>query len=100
MRRSILRASHSYCGPILYEDTWPVIIEKMNLVDGCIDRLSLPELQTIYPSTTARSRLCINVTKIFVDAPVKTEGRLKAQYENLVYDQAAALPEFGLKQLY
>lgn len=84
--------------PICYEDTWPVIIEKMNLVARFIDLLITARV-TNYRSVdySTIKNYVFNVTKnirrCFIDV---LKARLKAQSDNLAYDPAAALPELRL----
>lgn len=84
--------------PICYEDTWPVIIEKMNLAARFIDLLITARVtnnKSVDYSTI--KNYVFNVTKNIRRCSVEDlKARLKAQYENLAYDQAAALPELRL----
>ena len=84
--------------PICYEDTWPVIIEKMNLVARFIDLLITARV-TNYKSVdySTIKNYVFNVTKNIRRCSVEDlKARLKAQYENLAYDPDAALPELRL----
>lgn len=84
--------------PICYEDTGPVIIEKMNLVARFIDLLITARV-TNYRSLdySTIKNYVFNVTKNIRRCSVEDlKGRLKAQFENLAYDPAAALPELRL----
>lgn len=84
--------------PICYEDTWPIIIEKMNLVARFIDLLITARV-TNYKSVdySTIKNYVFNVTKNIRRCSVEDlKVRLKAQYENLAYDPAAALPELRL----
>lgn len=84
--------------PNCYEDTWPVIIEKMNLVARFIDLLITARV-TNYKSVdySTIKNYVFNVTKNIRRCSVEDlKARLKAQYENLAYDSAAALPELRL----
>lgn len=84
--------------PICYEDTWPVIIEKMNLVARFIDLLITARV-TNYKSVdySTIKNYVFNVTKNIRRCSVEDlKARLKAQYENLAYDPVAALPELRL----
>ena len=84
--------------PICYEDTWPVIIEKMNLVARFIDLLITARV-TNYKSVdySTIKKYVFNVTKNIRHCSVEDlKDRLKAQYENLAYDPDAALPELRL----
>ena len=83
--------------PICYEDTWPVIIEKMNLVARFIDLLITARVtsnKSVDYSTI--KNYVFNVTKDIRNKSVEElKARLKAQYENLAYD-----PERVLHGLY
>lgn len=84
--------------PICYEDTWSVIIEKMNLVARFIDLLITARV-TNYKSVdySTIKNYVFNVTKNIRRCSVNDlKVSLKAQYENLAYDPAAALPELRL----
>lgn len=84
--------------PICYEDTWSVIIEKMNLVARFIDLL-ITVRATNYKSMdySTIKNYVFNVTKNIRRCSVEDlKVRLKAQYEDLAYDPAAALPELRL----
>ena len=84
--------------PICYEDTWPVIIEKMNLVARFIDLLITARV-TNYKSVdySTIKNYVFNVTKNIRRCSVEDlKARLKVQYENLAYDPAVALPELRL----
>ena len=84
--------------PICYEDTWSVIIEKMNLVARFIDLLITARV-TNYKSVdySTIKNYVFNVTKNIRRCSVNDlKVCLKAQYENLAYDPAAALPELRL----
>ena len=84
--------------PICYEDTWPVIIEKMNLVARFIDLLITARV-TNYRSVdySTIKNYVFNVTKNIRRCSVdELKARLKAQSDNLAYDPAAALPELRL----
>lgn len=84
--------------PICYEDTWSVIIEKMNLVARFIDLLITARV-TNYKSVdySTIKNYVFNVTKNIRRCSVNNlKASLKAQYENLAYDPAAALPELRL----
>ena len=84
--------------PICYEDKWPVIIEKMNLVARFIDLLITARV-TNYKSVeySTIKNYVFNVTKnIRRCAIYDLKTRLKAQYENLAYDPAVSLPELRL----
>ena len=84
--------------PICYDDTWPVIFEKMNLVARFIDLLITARV-TNYKSVdySTIKNYIFNVTKnIRCCSVVDLKDRLKKQYANLAYDPAAALPGLGL----
>ena len=84
--------------PICYEDTWPVIIEKMNLVARFIDLLITARV-TNYKSVdySTIKNYVFNVTKNIRRSSVEDlKTRLKVQYENIAYDPAAALHELRL----
>lgn len=84
--------------PICYEDTWPVIIEKINLVARFIDLLITARV-TNYKSVdySTIKNYVFNVTKNIRRCSVEDlKVRLKAQYENLAYDPALTLPELRL----
>ncbi|MBQ8692182.1 MAG: DUF262 domain-containing protein [Synergistaceae bacterium] len=80
------------------DDTWPVIIEKMNLVARFIDLLITARV-TNYKSVdySTIKNYVFNVTKAIRRCSVNDlKVRLKDQYEKLAYDPAAVLPEFRL----
>jgi len=84
--------------PICYEDTWPVIIEKMNLVARFIDLLITARV-TNYRSVdySTIKNYVFNVTKNIRRCSIDVlKARLKAQSDNFAYDPAAALPELRL----
>ena len=84
--------------PICYEDVWPVIIEKMNLVARFIDLLITTRV-TNYKSVdySTIKNYVFNMTKNIRRSSVEDlKVCLKAQYENLSYDPASALPELRL----
>lgn len=84
--------------PSCYEDSWPVIIEKINLVARFIDLLITARV-TNYKSVdySTIKNYVFNVTKNIRRCSVEDlKARLKAQYENLAYDPVAALPELRL----
>lgn len=84
--------------PISYEDTWPVIIEKINLVARFIDLL-ITARATNYKSVdySTIKNYVFNVTKNIRRCSVEDlKTRLKAQFENLAYDPAAAIPDLRL----
>ncbi len=84
--------------PICFSDTDSIIIEKMNLVARFIDLLIIARV-TNYRSVdySTIKNYVFNVTKNIRRCSVEElKNRLKLQYENLDYDPATALPEFGL----
>ena len=84
--------------PICYEDTWPTIIEKMNLVARFIDLLITVRV-TNYRSVdySTIKNYVFNVTKDIRQCSVEDlKKKLKQQYDNLAYDPAMALPELRL----
>ena len=84
--------------PICYEDVWPVIIEKMNLVARFIDLLITTRV-TNYKSVdySTIKNYVFNMTKNIRRSSIEDlKVCLKAQYENLSYDPASALPELRL----
>lgn len=84
--------------PICYDDPWPVIIEKMNLVARFIDLLITARV-TNYRSVdySTIKNYVFNVTKNIRCCSVdELKKRLKQQYNNLAYDPSTALPELRL----
>ena len=84
--------------PICYDDTWPVIIEKMNLVARFIDLLITARV-TNYRSVdySTIKNYVFNVTKNIRRCSVdELKTRLKQQYDNLAYIPSTALPELRL----
>ncbi|MCI7690907.1 MAG: DUF262 domain-containing HNH endonuclease family protein [Oscillospiraceae bacterium] len=84
--------------PICYNDTWSIIIKKMNLVARFIDLLITARV-TNYKSldySTVKNYV-FNVTKNIRSCTLdELKFQLKQQYENLAYDPATVLPEFRL----
>ena len=83
---------------ICYEDTWPTIIEKMNLVARFIDLLITARV-TNYRSVdySTIKNYVFNVTKDIRKCSVEElKKKLQQQYDNLSYDPAMALPELRL----
>lgn len=83
---------------ICYEDTWPTIIEKMNLVARFIDLLITTRV-TNYRSVdySTIKNYVFNVTKDIRKCSVEElKKKLQQQYDNLSYDPAMALPELRL----
>ena len=84
--------------PICFEDTWPVIIEKMNLVARFVDLLIMSRV-TNYRSVdySTIKNYVFNVTKDIRGCAIPDlKVRLMQQYQNLAYDPATALPELRL----
>ena len=84
--------------PICYDDTWPVIIEKMNLVARFIDLLITARV-TNYRSVdySTIKNYVFNVTKNIRRCSVdELKTRLRQQYDNLAYNPSTALPELRL----
>ena len=84
--------------PICYDDTWSVIIEKMNLVARFIDLLITARV-TNYRSVdySTIKNYVFNVTKNIRRCSVdELKTRLKQQYDNLAYNPSTALPELRL----
>jgi len=84
--------------PICFEDTWPVITEKMNLVARFVDLLIMSRV-TNYRSVdySTIKNYVFNVTKDIRGCAIPDlKMRLMQQYQNLAYDPATALPELRL----
>ena len=84
--------------PICFEDTWPVITEKMNLVARFVDLLIMSRV-TNYRSVdySTIKNYVFNVTKDIRGCSIPDlKVRLIQQYQNLAYDPATALPELRL----
>ena len=84
--------------PICFEDTWPVITEKMNLVARFVDLLIMSRV-TNYRSVdySTIKNYVFNVTKDIRGCSIPDlKVRLMQQYQNLAYDPATALPELRL----
>ena len=84
--------------PICFEDTWSVIIEKMNLVARFVDLLIMSRV-TNYRSVdySTIKNYVFNVTKDIRGCSIPDlKVRLMQQYQNLAYDPATALPELRL----
>lgn len=84
--------------PICYEDSWPVIIEKMNLVARFIDLLITARV-TNYRSVdySTIKNYVFNMTKDIRRCSVdELKEQLMERYMNLEYNPAAALPELRL----
>ena len=84
--------------PICYEDSWPVITEKMNLTARFIDLLITARV-TNYRSVdySTIKNFVFNVTKDIRRCTIDDlKNKLNLQFENLAYDPATALPELRL----
>ena len=84
--------------PVCYEDSWPVIIEKINLVARFIDVLIVSRV-TNYRSVdySTIKNFVFNVTKDIRMTDIPTlKQKLEQQYINLAYDPAAALSDLRL----
>lgn len=84
--------------PICYEDSWPVITEKINLVARFIDILIVSRVSN-YRSVdySTIKNFIFNVTKDIrmVDIPI-LKAKLAAQYINLAFDPATVFVNLGL----
>lgn len=84
--------------PVCYEDSWPVIIEKINLVARFIDVLIVSRVtkcSSVNYSTI--KNFVFNVTKDIRMTDIPTlKQKLEQQYINLAFDPAAALSNLGL----
>ena len=84
--------------PVCYEDSWPVIIEKINLVARFIDVLIVSRV-TNYRSVdySTIKNFVFNVTKDIRMTDISTlKQKLEQQYINLAFDPAAALSDLRL----
>lgn len=84
--------------PICYEDSWPVIIEKINLVARFIDILIVSRV-TNYRSVdySTIKNYVFNVTKDIRMCDIPTlKQKLKQQYMNLEFKPEDALPDLCL----
>lgn len=84
--------------PICYEDSWPVIIDKLNVTARFIDILIVSRV-TNYRSVdySTIKNFVFNVTKDIRMTDLSTlKQKLQQQYINLEFDPAAALPNFRL----
>ena len=84
--------------PVCYEDSWPVIVEKINLVARFIDVLIVSRV-TNYRSVdySTIKNFVFNVTKDIRMTDISTlKQKLEQQYINLAYDPAAALSDLRL----
>lgn len=84
--------------PICYEDSWTIIIKKINLTARFIDILIISRVSN-YRSVdySTIKNFIFNVTKDIrmVDIPT-LKAKLAAQYSNLTFDPASAFANFGL----
>lgn len=83
---------------VCYEDSWPVIIEKINLVARFIDVLIISRV-TNYRSVdySTIKNFVFNVTKDIRMTDIPTlKQKLEQQYINLAFDPAAALSDLRL----
>lgn len=84
--------------PICYEDSWPVITEKINLAARFIDILIVSRVSN-YRSVdySTIKNFIFNVTKDIriVDIPI-LKAKLAAQYINLAFDPSTAFVNLGL----
>ena len=84
--------------PICYDDSWEIIIEKMNLVARFIDLLITARV-TNYRSvdySTIKNYIFTVSKEIRRCSISELKQRLKQQYDKLSYDPASALPELRL----
>ena len=84
--------------PICYEDSWPVIIEKINLTARFIDILIVSRV-TNYRSVdySTIKNFVFNVTKDVRMCDIPTlKQKLLQQYINLDFHPEVALPDLGL----
>ena len=84
--------------PVCYEDSWPIIIEKINLVARFIDVLIVSRV-TNYRSVdySTIKNFVFNVTKDIRMTDISTlKQKLEQQYINLAFDPAAALSDLRL----
>ena len=84
--------------PICYEDSWPVIIEKINLTARFIDILIMSRV-TNYRSVdySTIKNFVFNVTKDIRMCDIPTlKQKLLQQYINLDFHPEVALPDLGL----
>ena len=84
--------------PVCYEDSWPVIIEKINLIARFIDVLIVSRV-TNYRSVdySTIKNFVFNVTKDIRMTDISTlKQKLEQQYINLAFDPAAALSDLRL----
>ena len=84
--------------PVCYEDSWPVIVEKINLAARFIDVLIVSRV-TNYRSVdySTIKNFVFNVTKDIRMTDISTlKQKLEQQYINLAFDPAAALSDLRL----
>ena len=84
--------------PICYEDSWPVITEKINLTARFIDILIVSRV-TNYRSVdySTIKNYVFNVTKDIRLCDVPTlKKKLQQHYDNLQFKPEETLPDFGL----
>ena len=84
--------------PVCYEDSWPVIVEKINLVARFIDVLIVSRV-TNYRSVdySTIKNFVFNVTKDIRMTDISTlKQKLEQQYINLAFDPTAALSDLRL----
>lgn len=84
--------------PICYEDSWSVIIKKLNLTARFIDILIVSRV-TNYRSVdySTIKNYVFNLTKDIRMCDIDTlKQKLQLQYEALCFDPVSALPELGL----
>jgi hypothetical protein len=84
--------------PICYEDSWPVIIEKINLTARFIDILIVSRV-TNYRSVdySTIKNYVFNVTKDIRLCDIPTlKKKLQQHYDNLEFKPEETLPDFGL----
>ena len=86
--------------PVCYEDSWPVIVEKINLAARFIDVLIVSRV-TNYRSVdySTIKNFVFNVTKDIRMTDISTlKQKLEQQYINLAFDPAAALSDLSKKE--
>lgn len=84
--------------PICYEDSWPIITEKINLAARFIDILIVSRVsnnRSVDYSTIKNFIFTVTKDIRMVDIPT-LKAKLAAQYNNLAFDPASAFPNFGL----
>ena len=86
--------------PVCYEDSWPVIVEKINLAARFIDVLIVSRV-TNYRSVdySTIKNFVFNVTKDIRMTDISTlKQKLEQQYINLAFDPAVALGDLSKKE--